>query len=164
MGGDPRSNDSLFHIVEIRQPQMLGRRHIAKEVGAICRSDRSADCAGNVVIAGGHVGDERSEHIKRRAMTQPLLHHHIAGNFIDRHMSRSFNHHLHIASPGAFGQFAERDQFLDLRGVGRIMNRAGPAGVTQAERHVIFHTDIQQSVVVFIKWIFLAVHLHPGKQ
>lgn len=34
VGGDLRSHQPLAHVVRVRQAQMLGRRHVAEEVGA----------------------------------------------------------------------------------------------------------------------------------
>ena len=116
-----------------------------------------------MVIAGRDVCHERPEYIERRAHADALLDFHVCGNLIQRDMSRSFHHDLDIVVPGAFCQFPETDELFDLTDVRGVRQTAGPAGVSQGDRDVIFLADIQDLVKVFVKRILLSGHAHPGK-
>ena len=65
--GDSGRDHALAHVVDIGQPQMLGRSDVAQKIGAGGRGDRAADRAGDVVVAGGDVAGQRPEHVERRA-------------------------------------------------------------------------------------------------
>ncbi len=125
------------------------------------RSDGAADGRRNVIVARGDIGHERSQYIERCPVTDGLLHLHIRRDLIHRHMSRSFDHDLHILLPGALRELPKPDQLSDLRCIRRIGKAPRPAGITKRDRHIIFPTDIENLIEVFIKRILLPGHGHP---
>ena len=50
------------------QAQVLGRRHVAQEVGTGAGGDGAADGSGDVVVAHADIGHQRPEHIERGEM------------------------------------------------------------------------------------------------
>ena len=126
-----RSHDSLFYIFQIRKGQMLCRCHIAQK----CRSCRcchgSANRRSNMVISGSNIRHKWSQYIKRRSLTNGLLHFHICLDLIQRHMSRTFHHHLNILLPCPPGQFAQTHQLLNLADVRCICKTSWSACVTE---------------------------------
>ena len=142
---------------------MLCRCHIAQK----CRSCRcchgSANRRSNMVISRSNICHKWSQYIKRRSLTNGLLHFHICLDLIQRHMSRTFHHHLNILLPCPPGQFAQTHQLLDLADVRCICKTSWSACVTEWNRHIIFPTNIQNLIIIFIKWIFFPCHTHPRK-
>ena len=137
MGRDAGRDHALAHVVDIGQPQMLGRRHIAQEIGAGRRRNRAANRAGNVIVAGRDVAGQRPEHIERRAPADALLELHVGFDLIERHMSRAFDHHLHADRARALGQLAHHQQLADLPAIGRVAGGAGTQPVADRDRHVM---------------------------
>ena len=163
VGGDTAGDDALFDVVHVGQGQMFGGRDVAQEGRAVGRRHRAADGGGDVVVAGSDVGNEGAEHVKRRAPADALLHFHVGGDLIQRHVPRAFDHDLNVLVPGAAGQFAEADELLDLTDVGGVGETAGAAGVAEADGDVVLAADVEDLVEMGIKRVFLAGHAHPGE-
>ena len=89
---------------------------------------------------------------------------HIGLHQLQRHMARAFNHHLHIISPGNFGQFAQSAQLGKLRRVVGVGNTARTQAITKAERHVVLRTDLANLGKMFVQEIFAVVQLTPLRQ
>ena len=136
---------------------------VAQESRAAHGSHRAADGAGDMVIAGSDISDQRSQHIEGRAHTQAFLHFHISSHLVEGHMPRSFHHHLYVVVPGPLGKFAQAHQFFDLAYVGGVRQTSGPAGVSQRDGHIVFFTDLQDLIKIFIEGILFPCHTHPGK-
>jgi len=79
-------------------------------------------------------------------------------------MAGPLDHDLDIGLPGPPGQLAEDDQFLDLGGIGGVVEAAGPQTVAEAQRDVEFAAQRKQPVVVGEERIFLIVFGHPLQQ
>jgi hypothetical protein len=106
---------ALLHVVHLGQAQVLFRGHVAQHARAVVPGRRGADGAGDVVVAGEHVGHERPEHVERRAMTDGALQLHVELDLVEGHVARALDHDLHALAPGALGQLAQRRQLGQLR-------------------------------------------------
>ena len=116
-----------------------------------------------MVIARGDVRDDRAEHIERCAVAQRFLNLHVRRDLIERHMAGTLDHDLHVFFPRALGQLAERDEFFNLRSVGRVLQAAGAACIAETERHVIFTANVENFVKILEERVLLAGHFHPCK-
>ena len=161
VGRDLRGHDALLHVVHVGQGQMLRRGDIAQEGGTAGGSHGSADGGGDVVIAGGDVGDEGSQHVERGTHADALLHLHIGGDLIQGHMAGAFHHDLHVVGPSPLGQLAQTDQLLDLADVGGVGQAAGAACVAQRDGHIVLFADVQNFIEVLVERVFVAGHAHP---
>ena len=161
MGGNPRGDDPFPDILHRRQAQVLARRYVAEEVGARRSCYRPADGAGDMVVAGGDVGDERAEHIEGGAVAEPLLEKDVRLDLVDGHVAGTFDHYLHPGVHSALGQLAEDDQFMDLGAVGGVGKAAGAETVPQRQYHVVFAGNLQQFVEMLEEGVFLVVVAHP---
>ena len=97
-------------------------------------------------------------------MAQAFFNFHVGCDFVEDHVARTFNHDLDVVGPSTFGQFAQRNEFFDLGGIGSIMGTARTAGVAETQGDIIFFTDVEETVVVFVERVFLVVHFHPGEE
>ena len=86
---------------------------------------------------------------------------HIALDHMHRHMTRAFNHHLHVVFPGDFGQFAQRMQLGELRLVVGILNRAWTQAVAERERNVIGGTDFANLAEMFKQEVLFVMRETP---
>ena len=163
VGGNFGGHDALLYVLHIGQCQMLGGGHIAQEGRTAGGCHCAADGSGDVVIAGGDIGDQRSQHIEGGAHADALLHLHVGGDLIQGHMAGAFYHHLHIVRPCALGQLAQTHQFLDLAHVGGVGQTAGTAGVAQRDGHVMLGADLADLVKVLVEGVLVAGHAHPRK-
>ena len=117
---------------------MFSRCDIAEEVGTAGSGDGTTDGAGDVVIARCDVRDQGSEDVERSAMAQAFFDFHVGCDFVEDHVARAFDHDLDVVGPGAFGQFAQGDEFFNLSGVGSVVGTARTAGIAEAEGDVVF--------------------------
>ena len=154
----------ILHVLLVGQPQMLLRRHVAQHARAMPADQRSANRARDVVVAGGNVRDQRAKGIKRRPET--VLHFlvHLLLDLVQRHMPRSFDHHLHVALPRLRRQLAQRLQLTELRIVRSIGDRPWPEPVAQREAHVVLRHRLHDAIEVLVQEILPVVVRHPLRQ
>ena len=114
-----------------------------------------------MVITGGDIGHQGTEHVKWRFVAQFPLFFHVHLNLVEGHMAGTLDHHLYIPFPGFFGQFTQHPQFRELCRVRGIMETTGAQTITQGEGDVIFGANIEQGVKVGVEGIFLFVVEHP---
>ena len=82
MGCDLGGNNSLPHIVHVRKAQMLRRGHVAQEGSTIGRRDGAADGCRDMVIAGGHIRNQRAQHVEGSALADGLLDLHVGRDLV----------------------------------------------------------------------------------
>ena len=56
---------------------------------------------------------------------------HLLFDLVQRHVSGTFDHYLHVVLPGFAGEFTQRAQLGELRFVAGVGNAAGPQPVAQ---------------------------------
>ena len=117
-----------------------------------------------MVIPRENVGHQGAQHIEWRLMANAFLQTHIGGNLIHGHVAGPFDHDLDILIPGPLCQSSQLDEFRNLSGIGAVIQAAGTEGVSQADGHIKLPQDVQNIIKVLIEWVFLARHLHPGKE
>ena len=117
MAGDLIGDHALFDIILVRQAEVLLRRHIAQHGGAVTGDLHTADCRGDVVVAGGGVGRERAQRIERGILANRLLHFDVHAYGVERNVSRAFDHHLHVMLPCSLGELAQGHELRELRRV-----------------------------------------------
>ena len=70
---------------------------------------------------------------------------------------------LHIMCPCTFCQFAEAYKLFNLAYVCGIGQTSRAACITKGDVNIVFFTDIQNLVEMFIERIFFSCHAHPCK-
>ena len=163
VGGDLGGHDALLYVFHIGQCQMLGGGHIAQEGRTAGGCHCAADGSGDVVVAGGDIGDQRSQHIEGCAHADALLHLHVGGDLIQGHMAGTLHHYLHVVRPCTLGQLAQTHQFLDLAHIGGVSQTAGTAGIAQRDGHIMLGADLADLVKVLVEGVLVAGHAHPRK-
>ena len=100
---------------------MLLRRHIAEHRRAMPTGHGRANGRGDVVVTGGDVGDQGTQHVEGRfaAFLHLLLD--VELDLIEGHMTGTFHHHLHVVLPGTTGQFTQGVQFRQLSSIRSIV-------------------------------------------
>ena len=164
VASDLRCHDAFVHIIQVREAQVLCRRDVAKEISAASRRQGPADGSGDMVVARRHVGDDRPQHIERRAVAQLLRHFHIHANIRNRHMPRAFHHDLHAGRSSPLHQFAQVDKLGNLNRIGGVMAAAAAASIAQRKSDVVFLQKLHEPVELFIERIFLPMHVHPSEE
>ena len=137
VGGDLVGDAALLDVVLLRQAQVLLGRDVAQHARPVIGGRRRADATGDVVVAGEHVGHQRTEHVKRRTVAELAFELHVVFDLIERDVPRPFDHHLHALPPGAFGQFAQRVQLGQLGAVGGVGQSAGTQSVADRKADVV---------------------------
>src|SRR5271155_873750 len=107
MSGDAGGDDAFADIFDVGQAQMFGWSDIAKEVGAGRGSNRTADRAGDVIIAGGDVAGQGPEDVEGSAATYALFELDVGFDLVEGNVAGTFDHDLDAEGAGALGQFAE---------------------------------------------------------
>ena len=103
MRGNFVGDDALLHVVGIRQAEVLFRRDVAEHRRAIPADHRRADGAGDVIVAGSNVNDQRPERVERRFVTPFHFQVHLLFDFVHRNVAGTFDHHLNVVLPSLFG-------------------------------------------------------------
>src|SRR5712671_2095841 len=95
MRGDLVADNAFTNIVLIWETEVFLRSDVAEHRGPIPADLCCADGAGDVIVARGDVGDERSQCVERRlkAVSQLLIH--IFPNELHRYVTGPFDHYLH---------------------------------------------------------------------
>ena len=160
--GDLVGDDAGFHIIPVRQSQMLFGSDVAEHRGAVAGDLGGADGAGDVVVARSDIGDQRAQRVERSPIAQFLLALHILAHQVERDMPRSFHHHLNVVLPGALGQLCQGVQLGELGGVIGIRNGTRAQPVAQRERHIVLREDLAQLIEVGVEEILLMVRQAPA--
>ena len=120
VGGDLVGDHAVLHVLLIGEAQVLLGRDVAEHAGAVPADERRADGAGDVVVAGRDVGNERAQRIEGRSeavldfLVDLLL------DLVERDVARAFDHDLDVALPGFGGELAEGLQLGELGLVRRV--------------------------------------------
>ena len=131
VGGNLVGDDAGAHILPIGQSEVLLGRHVAEHRRAEPANLRGPDGAGDVVVAGRDVGDQRSERVERGVVAGLDLALHILLDLVQGHVSGTFDEGLHILGPGASDQFAQSVEFGELGLVIGVGNAAGAQTVAE---------------------------------
>ena len=86
--------------------------------------------AGDVIVAGSDVGNERPECVERRFVAPFHFLVDLLLNFVHGDVAGAFNHDLDIVFPGFFREFAKDFQFGELRFIAGIGNGTGTQAVS----------------------------------
>ena len=148
-------------VFAIGQAEMLFGRDVAEHGRAVPADHGGADGGGDVVVAGGDIGDERPERVERRFVAQLVLFCDLQFDLIERNVAGAFDHHLDVVFPGFLGQFAQRLQFGELGLVAGIGEAAGTQAVAQREADVVLLKDFADGVEVLVEQILAVVLHHP---
>ena len=133
---------------------MLFRGNVAEHRRAVPADIGRAYARSDVVVAGGDVGNERAERVKRCFKAVLQLFGHIFFDALQRHMAGTFNHDLYVVFPRFIGQFAQGVQLGELGFVVGIGNAAGAQAVAEAERHIIRLHDFTDFVEMRVEEVF----------
>ncbi len=161
VGGDLVGDDAVLDVLFVGQAEVLFRGDVAEHRRAVPADHGRADGRGDVVVAGGDVGDQRAENVERRAVAEldflvdlllDLVHGHVAG---------AFDHDLHVVLPGLAGELAEGLEFGKLRLVGGIRDGAGTEAVAERVADVVLGHELGDAVEVFVEEVLLVVRGHP---
>ena len=96
-------------------------------------------------------------------MAQALLHLHVGGNLVERHVPRPLDHHLHAGIPRALRELADFDELGDLGGVACIVDATGAHRIAKGDRHVMLVQNGEHVIVELVERVLVAGRLHPGK-
>ena len=94
---------ALADVVRIGQAEMFLRRDVAEHRCAVPADHGRANGAGDVVVAGSDVRDQRAERVERRFVAQFDFFFHLQLDLVERDVARAFDHYLHVMLPGHFG-------------------------------------------------------------
>jgi hypothetical protein len=131
VGGDLVGDDAGLHIVLVWQAQVFLGRDVAQHGCAVPGDFGRADGRGDVVVAGGHVRDQRAQCVEGRTLAELLLAFNVLAHQVERDVPRPFHHDLDVVLPGPLGQLSQGVQFGELRGVVGVGRRARPEAVAQ---------------------------------
>ena len=161
MGGYPAGDDALAHVIHVWQGKVLGWRHVTQKRRARPGGDGASDGRRDVVVAWRDVSHERSEHVEGGTLADGLLHLHIGGYLVHRHVSRTLHHHLDVPVPGALRQLTEPQELPHLAAVRGVGETARSTRVAEAYGHVVLVADRKNIVVALKEGVLLSGHGHP---
>ena len=104
-----------------------------------------------------------TECVERRFVADSLRALHVHLDLVHRDVAGAFDHHLYVAFPGSFGQFAHRVELGELCAVARVGEATRSQRITDRNRDVVVAEDLEHFVEVFVEWILFAVVHHPHR-
>ncbi len=161
MGGNFIGDDALLDVFAVGQAEVFFRRDVAEHGSAVPADHGRANRGGDVIVAGSDIGDQRSQSIEGRFVAHLFFFFDLQSDLIERDVSRTFDHDLHIVLPGFFGQFAERFELGELRGIAGIGQTAGAQAVAEGKAHIVFLENFADGVEVFVEQVLLVILHHP---
>ena len=161
VGGEFVGDDAGAHVFFVGQAEMLFRGNVAEHGCAVPADIGRAYARGDVVVAGGDVGNERAECVERRFKAVLQLFGHVFFDALQRYMAGAFDHDLYVVFPRFGSQFAQGVQFGELGFVVGIGNAAGAQAVAEAERHIVGFHDFADFVEMRVEEVFLVVGETP---
>ena len=164
MRGDLVGDDAGFHVVAVGQAEVFLRGHVTEHRAAEPPDHRGPDAAGDVVVAGGHVGGQGSERVEGRFVAPLQLLVHVLLDHVHGHMARALVHHLHAHFPRAVGQAALRFEFGELRLIVGVGNGTWAQPVSDGKADVIGRHDFADLVPVRVEEVFLVVGQTPFRE
>src|SRR5512145_123004 len=114
-----------------------------------------------MVITRSDVCHKRAQYIVRGFIAEFFFKPDIVCNHIKRHVSWTFNDYLDIPFPCPPGQVAKYEHLVNLAPVTGVMYCAGPQSVSKAYYNIVLGQNIENFIVVFVKWILAVVDFHP---
>ena len=157
VSGNLVGNDSGLDIVTVWQTKVLLGSHVAKHGSTESGNVGSTNGGSDVVVARSNIRSEWSKSVERSLMTPIELVAHVLWNLVQRDMARSFVHDLDVLGPRACGQETLSHEFGKLCFVVGIEDGARTEAVTNGQRNVVFSTDIQNIVPMFVGEVLLVV-------
>ena len=165
VSGDPVGDAAELDVRLLGQAEVLFGRHVTEYSRAVVGRGCGADAAGDVVVAGEHVGDQWSEDVERCAVAEAALQFHVVFDLIEGDVPGPFDDDLYAVSPGAFRQLSQRFQLSQLGVVGGVGEGSGAQAVADAERDVILAHDPADIVPQVEHGVLPVVVDHPlGQQ
>ena len=161
VGGDLIRDHAVFDVFLVRQAEVFFRRYVAEHRRAEPADHRRADGAGNVIVTGRDVGNERAERIKRGLFADLKLLAHVLFDEMHRDVAGTFDHYLHVVLPSNVGQFAQRLQFGELRSVIGIGRAPRPKPVAERKGDVVGLHDLADLFEVFVEEVLAMVRQAP---
>src|SRR5579863_8703558 len=165
VGGDAGGDNAFADVFDVGQAQVLSRGDVAEEVGAGGGRDSAADSAGNVVVAGGDVAGQRAEDVEGSAAAYALFEFDVGLDLVERDVAGAFDHDLDAEGAGAFGKFAEDEEFGELAAISGVAGGAGTETVAERDGDVMLAQDGAYFVEMLVERVFVAGPFDPcGEQ
>ena len=117
-----------------------------------------------MVVAGRHVGRQRSERVERRLAAPLELLLHVLLDEMHGNVARALVHHLDVVLPGDVRELALRLELGELRFVVGVGNRARAQAVAERERDVVRAHDLADLAEMRVEKVLLVVRQTPLRQ
>src|SRR3954470_13304269 len=156
MRGDLVGDDALPYVFGVGKAQVHLGCHVAEHVRPEPADHRGADGAGDVIVAGRDVGDERAQSVERRLAAGFLHATDVHLDLIHRNVTGAFDHHLDIALPRAPGQLTKRIELGELRAVAGVGEAARAQAVAKRDGDVVVAKDVTDVVESLVEGILFA--------
>ena len=114
MGGNLVGDDTRTHVFTVGQTQVFLRGDVAQHGRTQPADLCGTDGRGDVVVTRGDVGHQRAEGVERRVVAVADLALHVLADFVQGHVSRTFDEGLHVLRPRTGHQLAHRVEFGKL--------------------------------------------------
>mmetsp|Transcript_5622 Transcript_5622/g.12903 ORF Transcript_5622/g.12903 Transcript_5622/m.12903 type:complete len:231 (-) Transcript_5622:1056-1748(-) len=150
-------NQARLDVVAVWQSEVLLGRHVAQQSRARRADRRRANRARDVVVRRRDVRGKRAERVERRLAAPLELVLHVDRNLVQRHVSRSFIHHLHVLLPRAARKVALHLELGELRLVVRVLDASRTQAVANGQRDVVLRADVEDVVPVLVRKVLRIV-------
>ena len=161
VGGELVGDDTDFDVVLVRQAEVFLRRDVAEHGAAIPADHGGTDAAGDMVVARGDVGSQRSERVERSLVTPLKLLGHIFLDHVHGDVAGAFVHDLAAFCPCSGGEFALHFEFAELGLIIGIGHGAGAEAVADGEAHIVGGADVADFIPVGVEEVFLVMGEAP---
>ncbi len=154
-------DDAVFHVLLVRQAQVLLGRHVAEHRRAEPSDHGRADRRRDVVVARRDIGHEGAEGVEGRLVADRELLLDVLLDPVHRDVARPFDHDLAVLRPGLRRQLAQRLELRELRRVVGVGRRARAETVPEREGDVVRLQDLADLVEPGVKETFQVMREAP---
>src|SRR5215831_10042300 len=140
---------------------MLLRGHVAEHRRAVPADHGRSDRAGDVIVTGRDIGDQRTQRVEGRLVAHLALLDDLELDLVHRNVAGALNHHLDIVFPGFLGELAQGFQLGELGFIAGIGDAAGTQTIAQREAHIMLLEDFADVFEALVEHVLLMVLDHP---
>mmetsp|Transcript_35226 Transcript_35226/g.84981 ORF Transcript_35226/g.84981 Transcript_35226/m.84981 type:complete len:296 (+) Transcript_35226:316-1203(+) len=159
--GDLVGDDAGLDVVAIGKSEMLLGGDVTEHGGAERGDVGSADGRGDVIVAGGDVGRERSEGVEGCLVAPVKLIAHVLWNLVQGDVSGSLVHDLHVLLPGPFGEVSLGHELSELGFVIGVIDATRAQAISDGEGDIVLSANVKDVVPMLVGEVFLVVEDVP---
>ena len=161
VGCDFVGDDSVFYVFFVGQAEVFFGRDVAEHRRAVPADHGRAYGGGDVVVAGGDVGDQRAQRVERGLVAEFVFFLDLLFDLVQRNVAGAFDHGLDVVLPGDLGQLARVASSANCASSLASARQPGRRPSPREKLTSYFFDDFADVVEALVQEILFVVVGHP---